>query len=102
MSLTEMRASCTTAEMTARSSASSARSRNRASGAIHHPLDACAAGSQLLLKPLIAAVEMVDAADYRLALGDKTGDDQRHRSAQVGRHHRCPCQPLYAANQRGR
>src|SRR3546814_6223939 len=43
---------------------------------------------QLALDVLVAAVEVVDAVDDGLALGDQAGEDQRGRGAQVGRHHR--------------
>src|SRR5438034_4150081 len=87
--------------MTARSSASSARSRSGPSGGTPQPFDARAAGRQLLLDPLIAAVEMIDAVDDRLAAGDETRDDQRYRSAQIGRHDRRAGQPGHAAYQGG-
>jgi hypothetical protein len=47
-----------------------------------------AAGGQLFLEPLEAAVEMVDAVDHGLAFRGEAGDDQRDRGAQIGRHHR--------------
>ena len=40
-------------------------------------LDLGAAGGELLLEPLVAAVEVVDAVDDRLALGGEPGEDQR-------------------------
>jgi hypothetical protein len=42
------------------------------------PFDLRAAGGELLLEPLIAAVEVIDAVDGGLALGGKAGQDQRH------------------------
>ena len=48
---------------------------------------------ELFLEPLETAVEMVDAVDHGLAFGGKAGDHQRHRGAQVGRHHRRAAQP---------
>src|ERR1700692_542633 len=106
------RASWTCAEITARSSASSAinlswavtasttfglrvfYSQNRypllpnRRRSIADPLDRGAAGRQLFLEPLEAAVEMVDAVDHGLAFGGQPRDHERHRGAQIGRHHR--------------
>ena len=39
------------------------------------------------LEPLIPAVEVVEAAHGRFALGGKSGDHQAHRGAKVGCHH---------------
>src|SRR6516225_3148421 len=60
--------------------------------------DVGAAGAELLFKPLEAAIEMIDAVDDRLPLRRQRGDDQRHRSAQVGRHHWRAAQPLHPAH----
>src|SRR5262245_30316744 len=49
--------------------------------------DARAERAQLDLECLVAAVEVVDAIDDRLALGDQPGDHQAGGSPQVGRHH---------------
>src|SRR5262245_27672807 len=49
--------------------------------------DVGAAGDQLVLEALKAAVEVIDAVDHGLTFRREAGDDQRHRSAQVGRHH---------------
>src|ERR1700674_2938976 len=76
------RASCTCAEMTARSSASRAISlswgdtASPITGSIADPLDGCDARRQLLLEALKPAVEMVDAVDHGLAFGGKARDDQ--------------------------
>lgn len=98
------RASCTWAEMTARSSASSAinlswgeilappslfgrysiakpLSPNLVTGRlcealIANPLDGGTAGLQLILQPLKAAIEMIDAIDHGLSLGGKARNDQ--------------------------
>src|SRR5688572_33301550 len=56
---------------------------------------------QLLLDVLVATVEMVDAVDRGLAIGDQPGEDQRSRRAQVGRHHRRAAELRHAANDRG-
>src|ERR1700736_1865817 len=106
------RASWTCAEMTARSSASSAINlswavtnstlslrvfysqnrypllRNTRQNLSADALDDSAAGRKFVLEPLEAAVEMVDAVDHGLAFGGETRDHQRHRGAQVRRHHR--------------
>src|SRR5262245_15989131 len=58
------------------------------------PLDGRAAGGELVLQPLEAAVEMVDPIDHGLAFGGKGGDHQRHRGAQIGGHHRRALEPL--------
>src|SRR3954468_3588127 len=83
------------AEMTPRSSASSAESlslpvmvpavrrgarRRRANlSSSLQPLDLGTAGGELLLQPLVAAVEVVDAVQGRLARRRKACDRQRHR-----------------------
>src|SRR5262249_6042183 len=92
ISETWTRASCTWAEITERSSASRAISLSRAAidltskTLVADALDRSAAGRQLFLQPLEAAVEMIDAVDHGLAFGGKPGDDQRYRGAQIGRH----------------
>ena len=63
------------------------------------PLDVGPAGGELLLEPLVAAVEMIDAVQGRLALGGEAGDGERHRGAQVGRHDVGAAQPRHAAHQ---
>ena len=50
-------------------------------------LDLDAAAGELVLEPLEAAVEMIDAVDDRLAARGEPGNHQRHRGAQVRRHH---------------
>src|SRR5258705_11457317 len=88
------RASWTCAEITARSSASSAISLsgefircNTREISVADALDRRAASRQFLLQPLKAAVEMIDAVDHGLAFGGEPCDYQRHRGAQIGRHH---------------
>ena len=56
---------------------------------------------QLLLDVLVATIEVVDAVDDGFAVGDQPGQDQRRRSAQVGRHHRRAAELLDAADDRG-
>ena len=51
------------------------------------PLDVGAAVGELVLEPLVAAVEVIDAMQDRVSLGGEPGDGERHRSPQVGRHH---------------
>src|SRR5262245_10269653 len=51
-------------------------------------LDGGAAGRELVLKPLEAAVEMIDAVDDGLALGRKRRNDERDRGTQIGGHDR--------------
>src|SRR5579862_2709077 len=51
-------------------------------------LDCRAAAAELVFQPLKAAVEVIDAVDDGLAFGGERGDDERHRGAQIGRHHR--------------
>ena len=63
--------------------------------------DRRAAAGELVLEPLEAAVEMIDAVDHGLALGRERGDHQRHRGAQIGRHHRRALQALDALDGRG-
>src|SRR5262249_39087179 len=62
------------------------------------PLDRRPTCRELVLDPLEAAVEMVDAVDHGLALGGETGDDQRHRGAEVGRHHLGAPEPVDAGD----
>src|ERR1700722_6309540 len=87
------RASWMCAEMTARSSASSAINLSWAvtactSNLSADALDGGAAGRQFVLKPLETSVEMIDAVDHGLAFRGKPCDHQRHRCPQVGRHDR--------------
>src|SRR5215831_4509922 len=51
-------------------------------------LDGGAAGRELVLEPLEAAVEMIDAVDDGLALGRKRRNDERDRGTQIGGHDR--------------
>src|SRR5690625_4260215 len=53
-----------------------------------NPLDLGPAGAELLLHPLITAIQMVDAADNGLALGCQPRKDQADRGAEIRRHHR--------------
>src|SRR5215471_12833946 len=64
-------------------------------------LDLGAAGGELVLQPLEAAVEVIDAVDHGVAVGRQRGDHQRHRGAQVGRHHRRALEPRDALDGRG-
>src|SRR5262249_61879904 len=50
--------------------------------------DGGAAGRELVLKPLEAAIEMIDAVDDGLALGRKRRNDERDRGTQIGGHDR--------------
>ena len=58
--------------------------------------DRRAAADEFVFETLEAAVEVIDAVDHRLAFGSESGDDQRHRGAQVGRHHRRALQAVDA------
>src|SRR5580693_702546 len=51
-------------------------------------LDCRAAAAELVFQPLKAAIEVIDAVDDGLAFGGERSDHQRHRGAQIGRHHR--------------
>src|SRR3546814_1296187 len=66
------------------------------------PLDVGADGLEFLLKPLVTAVEMIDAIDLGLSFGGEAGDDQAHRCAEVGRHDRCADQKIGSASCRER
>src|SRR5690349_21046298 len=91
MSPARMTASCIWAEMTARSSASKAVSLST-SDLVSLPgktLDVGAAVAKLLLERLKPAIEVIDAMQHRVALSRERGDDQRHRSPEVGRHDGC-------------
>src|SRR5499426_2183559 len=59
-------------------------------------LDGGAAGGELVLQPLEAAVEVIDAIDHGLALGRERGDDEGDRGAQIGGHHRRALEGLHA------
>src|SRR5690242_2352980 len=48
-----------------------------------YPLDSRAEVGEALLDLLVAAIEVVDAVDDRLALGHEPGDDEARRGAQV-------------------
>src|SRR5690606_16545443 len=111
MSPTLSTASCANAASTRRSSASSARIASAASGPasakrasfgmgrpLLDPLDIRADTAQLAHDLLIAAVEMVDAADDGFALGGKPGKDQADAGAQVGGHHRGAAQLFHAGD----
>src|SRR5205085_6949931 len=60
------------------------------------PLDGRATAAQLVLEPLEAAVEVVDAIDDGYALGRERRDHERHRSPQIGCHHRRTFERRYA------
>src|SRR5271154_4964063 len=96
---------CTWAEMTPRPSRSNAISLNawmRSNIALARDArNVGAAGAKLLLQPLEAAVEMVNPVHDRLPLRGETGDDQRDRSPQVGRHDRRAAQAPDAADDGG-
>src|SRR3990170_9168086 len=70
-------------------------------GSARQPLDLGAALAELLLDPLEAAIEVVDAADHRLALRGEAGDDQRHRGAQIGGHDLRAGQAAHAGDEGG-
>ncbi len=57
-------------------------------GSAADALDRGAAGGELVLQPLEAAVEVIDAVDHGLAFRRERGDHERDRGAQVGRHDR--------------
>src|SRR5258706_15401376 len=52
------------------------------------------------LEPLVPTVEMVDALDERLAVGDQPRDHQARRSAQIGGHHGRAREPLDSVHPR--
>src|SRR5882757_7943012 len=64
-------------------------------------LDLGTAGGELVLEPLEAAVEVIDAIDHGVAVGRERGNHQRHRGAQVGRHHGRALEPRNALDGRG-
>src|ERR1700685_1004575 len=51
-------------------------------------LNCRAAAAELVFQPLETAIEVIDAVDDGFAFGGERGDDERHRGAQIGRHHR--------------
>src|SRR5262250_3422142 len=64
-------------------------------------LDLGAAGGELVLEPLEAAVEMIDAVDHGVAVGRERGNHQRNRGAQVSRHYGRALEPRDALDGRG-
>src|SRR5262245_17516162 len=56
----------------------------RGGGSVADAADAGAEGLELAVDVLVAAVDLVDAADDRAALGAERGDDQRDPGADVG------------------
>src|SRR3990170_1661058 len=70
-------------------------------GSARQPLDLGAASAELLLDPLEAAIEVVDAADHRLALRGEAGDDQRYRGPQIGGHDLRAGQAVHAGDDSG-
>src|SRR5216684_1655347 len=100
-SRTATRASWQAAEITPRSSASSAVSFSLSStGSALQPLDVGTAGGEFLLQPLVASVEVIDAVHRGVAFRCQRGDGERYRGAQIGRHHLGAAQPGHAAHQR--
>src|SRR4051812_20122252 len=102
MSPTWAIASCKCAEMTLKSSVSTARSRNEAmlTSALY-ALDVGAESRELFLNALEAAVEMIDAIDDRFTLRRQARDDQADRSPKIGRHDRRAVELFDAAHDRG-
>src|SRR5258708_18685050 len=68
--------------------------------ALADSLDARAERAELGLERLVAAVEVIDAIDHRLAVGHQPRDHQPGRSTQIGGHDGCPLQALDAAHHR--
>src|SRR5215470_11468010 len=66
-----------------------------------HPSDPRAELRQLLLDALVAAVEVVDAVDARLAFGNEARDDEARRGAQVRRHDVRALQPGHTVDHGG-
>src|SRR5690606_41524749 len=103
------RASWSTEAMMSMSVASFARSMRRGGLAMtalspswrlsRHPPDVGAAGSELILDPLVATIQVINAVQHRLAVRRQAGQHQRHRRAQVRRHDRGAGQPLDPAHQ---
>src|SRR5690606_4223604 len=67
-----------------------------------HPLDVGADVLQLLLDPLVAAVDVVHAPDLGLTARDETGHHETGGRAQVARHHRRAGELLGALDDRAR
>src|SRR4051812_30826218 len=65
-----------------------------------HALDPRAERAQPLVDPLVAAVDLADVADLRLALGAERGDEHRHAGADVGALHALAAKPPRAADDR--
>src|SRR5262249_15007659 len=63
--------------------------------------DACAEGGELLLDPIVAAVEVVDTIDRGLSFSDQPADHEAGGRAQVGGHHGGAGQPRNALHHRG-
>src|SRR5262249_32319611 len=69
-------------------------------GTSGYAFDARSELSELLLDAFIAAVEMVDAVDAGLAVGDQTGDHQARGGTQVRRHDIRALKPRHAVDDR--
>ena len=63
---------------------------------VANPLDGRAAGGELLFEFLEAVIEVIDAVDRGHAFGGQSRDHQRHRRAQIGRHHLRTFEPWHA------
>ncbi len=56
---------------------------------IAHAADLCAYAPQLFFDALVAAIHMVNAVEDGFTIGDKGGENERRRCAEIGTHHRC-------------
>src|SRR6185503_19754644 len=65
-----------------------------------YAMNACPELGEARLDPLVPAVEMIDAIDERLAVGDQPRDDQARRGAQVRGHHGRSGEPLDSVHER--
>src|SRR5207237_6699606 len=63
-------------------------------------MDARAERGELFLDPLVTAIEVIDAIDYRLAFRTQAGDDQASGCAQIGRHDRGAGERAHALHDR--
>src|SRR5947208_15910768 len=65
-----------------------------------HALDPRAQRAQPLVDPLVAAVDLADVADLRLALRAERRDEHGHAGADVGALHALAVKPARAADDR--
>ena len=67
-----------------------------------YPLDVRAEFAQFFIEMLVAAIDVIDAADFSNSVGLQSRKHQRGRRAQVARHYRRAEKTIHALDHRGR